>query len=318
MELTLTKLPWYAQVGAFVALAVAGCGLFYYYYEMPVKADMMSRQTQLVSLRADVAKGLNTAKKLPEFKSQVTELEGRLANLKAILPEEKDAADLLNRMQTVAAQSNMTIKGFKPSPTVTKQLHAEWPITLELEGSYHNLALLFDRVGRFTRIVNISALDVKGKEKPEGAATITATCVATTFVLLEKPAPATPGARPAAPPAAENFSYRAEGRRDPFQSLLHAGSDAHLTSRKGDGPSAMTLGEVSVRGIMQSRGSLVAMIQGPDTKTYIVHQGDKLLDGTIKTITPQGLIVIQEVNDPLSLVKQREVRKLLRSLEDAK
>jgi len=80
----------------------------------------------------------------------------------------------------------------------------------------------------------------------------------------------------------------------------------------------MALGEVSVRGIMQSRGALVAMIQGPDTKTYIVHPGDKLLDGTIKTITPQGLIVIQEVNDPLSLVKQREVRKLLRSLEDAK
>ena len=80
----------------------------------------------------------------------------------------------------------------------------------------------------------------------------------------------------------------------------------------------MTLGEISVRGIMQSRGTLIAMIQGPDTKTYIVHQGDKLLDGTIKAITPQGLIVIQQVNDPLSLVKQREIRKLLRSLEDAK
>ena len=69
---------------------------------------------------------------------------------------------------------------------------------------------------------------------------------------------------------------------------------------------------------MQSRGGLVAMVQGPDKKTYIVHQGDHLADGTIKTITPQGLIIIQEVNDPLSLVKQREVRKLLRSLEDAK
>jgi type IV pilus assembly protein PilO len=202
MELTLTKLPWYAQVGAFVALAVTGCGIFYYYYEMPVRADMVARQTQVVSLRADVVKGLNTAKKLPEFKSQVTELEGRLANLTAILPDEKDAADLLKRMQTVAAQSNMTIKGFKPSPTVTKQLHAEWPITLELEGSYHNLALFFDRVGKFTRIVNISGLDVKGKEKPESSATITATCVATTFVLLEKPALAKPGSQPA-PPAAK-------------------------------------------------------------------------------------------------------------------
>jgi len=69
---------------------------------------------------------------------------------------------------------------------------------------------------------------------------------------------------------------------------------------------------------MQSRGSLVAMVQGPDNRTYIVHQGDKLLDGTIKTIMPTGLIVVQEVNDPLSLVKQREVRKLLKSLEDAK
>ena len=69
---------------------------------------------------------------------------------------------------------------------------------------------------------------------------------------------------------------------------------------------------------LQSRGGLVAMIQGPDKKTYIVHPGDKFLDGTIKSIIPQGLVIIQEVNDPLSLVKQREIRKLLRSLEDAK
>ena len=109
MELSLTKLPWYAQIGAFVVLAVAGCGVFYYYYEVPVRADLASRETQLVALRADIAKGLTTAKKLPEFRGQVTELEARLDNLKAILPEEKDAADLLRRMQTVAAQSSLEI-----------------------------------------------------------------------------------------------------------------------------------------------------------------------------------------------------------------
>jgi type IV pilus assembly protein PilO len=198
MELTLTKLPWYAQVGAFVALAVVGCGLFYYYYEEPVRVDIASRRTQLEALRADITKGQTTAKKLPEFKQQVGDLEARLANLKAILPEEKDAADLLNRMQTVAAQSNMTIKGFKPAPTVTKTLHAEWPITLELDGTYHNLAIFFDRVGKFTRIVNISGLDVKGKDRPDSNNTITATCIATTFVLLDKPAAAGRGGAPAA------------------------------------------------------------------------------------------------------------------------
>jgi type IV pilus assembly protein PilO len=196
MDISLTKLPWWGQIVAFVILAIGGCGAFYYYYEMPAHEDMKGREAQLVALKGDIAKGLETAKKLPEFRSQVTDLENRLASLQAVLPEEKDAADLLNRMQTVAAQSNLTIKSFKPGATITKQLHAEWPITLELDGTYHNLALFFDRVGKFTRIVNISALDVKGKDKPEPNSTITASCVATTFVLLEKPT-AGRGAKPA-------------------------------------------------------------------------------------------------------------------------
>jgi type IV pilus assembly protein PilO len=199
MDISLTKLPWYGQVGAFVLLAAAGVGAFVYYYEWPTREDFKARQAQLAGLKKDISMGVATAKKLPEFRSQVGDLQGRLDNLKAVLPAEKDAADLLRRMQTVATQSNLTIKSFKPAPTVTKQLHAEWPINLELDGTYHNLALFFDRVGKFTRIVNISALEVKGKDKPEANSTITATCVATTFVLLDKPgAGAKPGARPAA------------------------------------------------------------------------------------------------------------------------
>jgi Tfp pilus assembly protein PilP len=146
------------------------------------------------------------------------------------------------------------------------------------------------------------------------------------------PAPAAPNAAPppaatgsapaqaaAAPPQPEPYTYNPDGRRDPFTSLIGTGgSDSHSASRRGDGPGGMAVADVSVRGILQSRGSLVAMVQGPDNKTYIVHQGDKLLDGVIKTITPQGLVIIQEVNDPLSLVKQREVSKLLRSLEVVK
>ena len=206
MELSLTKLPWYAQVGAFVALAIGGIGAFLYYYEMPVRADMVSRESQLKSLQGDISKGLSTAKKLPEFRAQVADLETRLENLRAVLPEEKDAADLLRRMQTVATQSSLTIKSFKPAPTVTQQLHAEWPIQLELDGTYHNLAIFFDRVGKFTRIVNINAVDVKAKPQPEPNSTIAASCTATTFVLLDKPSPPKPkpGAKPAAAPPAKS------------------------------------------------------------------------------------------------------------------
>src|SRR5262249_13643017 len=118
----------------------------------------------------------------------------------------------------------------------------------------------------------------------------------------EKPADASAASAP--PPLPQDtYTYQAQGRRDPFLNLRGTGRDTGVASgRRGEGPASITTAEASVRGILQSRGSLVGMITGPDGKTYVVHQGDKLADGTIKSITPQGLIVIQEVNDPLSLV----------------
>jgi type IV pilus assembly protein PilO len=202
MNISLTKLPWYGQVGAFAVLAIGGIGAFIYYYDMPARAEIETRQEQLVMLKKDITRGLNTAKKLPEFEKEVSQLEARLTALSAVLPEEKDAADLLRRMQTVAAQSNLTIKSFKPEKVVSKQLHAEWPISLEVDGTYHNLAVFCDRVGKFTRTVNISELDVKGKNAPDPNSTITATLVATTFVLLDKAALAKAAtAKPGAPAA---------------------------------------------------------------------------------------------------------------------
>ena len=143
------------------------------------------------------------------------------------------------------------------------------------------------------------------------------TAASTTPAAPAAAAPAAPAAEAAPkPPAPESFAYDPAGRRDPFVTLLGGGNGP--ASRKGEGPSGIAVAEISVRGVLQSRNGLIAMVQGPDNKTYIVHQGDKLLDGSIKTITAQGLIIEQDVNDPLSVVKQREVRRLLRGLEDAK
>jgi type IV pilus assembly protein PilO len=189
MQLSLAKLPWYAQVGAFTALSIGACGAFYYYIEQPKQAEFKTRRAQLDGIKVEIKKGVTAGKQLASFETEVDDLELRLDNLKAVLPEEKDAADLLRRMQTVATQSSLVIKSFKPAPVITKELHVEWPIQLELEGSYHNLATFFDRVGKFTRIVNITGVDVKGKDKAGDAkATISASCVATTFVLLDAPA----------------------------------------------------------------------------------------------------------------------------------
>jgi len=190
MNLSLNKLPWYAVLGMFAVLSIALAGVFYQFYVTPFNAEMDTRRQQLAAIQVDVAKGQATANQLNQFKGQVAELEARLDSLKAVLPEQKDVADLLRRIQTLATQSNLAIRGFKPAPSVTKTMHAEWPIVLQLDGTYHNLGMFFDRVSKFSRIINISNIAIHAKQVPAPNSTITAECVATTFVLLDQKAAA--------------------------------------------------------------------------------------------------------------------------------
>lgn len=133
---------------------------------------------------------------------------------------------------------------------------------------------------------------------------------------------APPSAAPAGGPSAAKpaeagapFSYNPEGRRDPFLSLIGKGSDPKTTGARPAGVPGLLINEVSVKGIVRNSAGFVAMIQGPDNKTYVVKAGDRLMDGTVKSIVQDAVVFSQDVNDPLSLVKQKEIRKSLRSAE---
>lgn len=129
--------------------------------------------------------------------------------------------------------------------------------------------------------------------------------------------------KPDLPVPPPNFEYSSEGRRDPFISLVNKG-DEGTTGTKGapalhlEGVPGILTQELTVKGILQTRGTWVAMVSGPDKKVYTVRAGDKLADGLIRSVNATSLVVLQEVHDPLSLEKQREVRKFLRGGEEVK
>jgi type IV pilus assembly protein PilO len=178
-------------------LALAGAGAFYYYVETPAQAEMTTQAESLSAIRGRISKGQAMARQLPEFRRTTAELEARLVTLKPILPDERDVGDLLRRVQTLATQSNLQIRGFRPQAITTKEMHAEWPISLQLEGNYHNLGLFLDRVSKFPRIINISGLTLIAKEPVTASTSMTIAATATTFVLVD---PATAAKTPAKKP----------------------------------------------------------------------------------------------------------------------
>ena len=143
-----------------------------------------------------------------------------------------------------------------------------------------------------------------------------------------RPAPATPvrgTPAPAAPaqaetaPAAGGFSYDPAGRRDPFVSMIRRGADPQRQpTARAPGLAGLETAEVTLKGTVAGREGFVAILQGSDKKTYIVREGERLADGTVRTITQSSMVIVQQVNDPLSRDTQREVRKMLHQIEEAK
>ena len=141
------------------------------------------------------------------------------------------------------------------------------------------------------------------------------------------PAPASAPAKPAAPgkppvpveqptptidPA---YVYEPAGRRDPFISLVGRGDDKSAPAIRPAGLAGLLIGEITVKGVVRDRNGFTALLQASDNKTYNVRTGDKLFDGSVKSINQEKVIFSQDVSDPLSLVKQREVSKPVRQAD---
>jgi type IV pilus assembly protein PilO len=195
----MNKLPWWGQLMVFAGLGAMLVGGYYYFYEQQRRADLETREAELAAIQARIDKGMETARKLPEFRAQVGNLEARLDGLKAILPEEKDVADLLRRIQSLASDSNLRIRHFRPRAIATRELHAEWPIEIEVEGAYHSVGQFLDRVSKLPRIINVGSIEMTTSARPSPGATVTVKCTAMTFVLNDLPPQS--GAPAAAGPA---------------------------------------------------------------------------------------------------------------------
>jgi Tfp pilus assembly protein PilP len=111
------------------------------------------------------------------------------------------------------------------------------------------------------------------------------------------------------PGTGEQYRYDPQGRRDPFQSLIGPAPKLQAGARP-PGPAGFLIDELKLQGIVRTKQQgLVAMINGPDNKGYLIRVGDKVLDGEVVRITPSSVVFRQEVNDPTRIERFREVVK---------
>ncbi|HEX4955860.1 MAG TPA: type 4a pilus biogenesis protein PilO [Thermoanaerobaculia bacterium] len=178
-------------VGLAFGLAVGGA-LFLlanWQWVEPRQKEIARQRTKLQELNRKIQEGRAAEQKLPQFRDEVRRLELELEKLLRILPARRRTPDLIRRVRALAEQGDFDLQVFDPGTEVQKDFYSEWPINVRLAGNYHNLALFFDRISRFPRVLNIEELRIQGRRRQSDARTIDASFVAKTFVYKEPEQP---------------------------------------------------------------------------------------------------------------------------------
>lgn len=186
IETGLEGKPWYYAAGVAVLLAGAIYFAVHYFWIKDMKLQLERKEVQLTNLQQKIAEGRAAQNRLPQFEEEVSRLQLELDKLEKILPARRNTEDLLRRIRTLTEDGNFDLQSFAPQTPQTHEYFIEYPIQIVLEGTYHNLALLFDRMGRFSRIINIEQLTInalRSRDRPHH--TIRASFLAKTFLKNE-------------------------------------------------------------------------------------------------------------------------------------
>ena len=190
----LTKLKWYYQVaivGGICGLLLAGV---WYQFLSPIQDEIQTKTSQVDELQKTIVKTIQQQKELEKIKKEAIDLQAKLEMLKMILPLEKETDQIFRSVQMLAGTSGLTVSRVGPRPQIDHEVYTEYPIDLDVTGTYHNIGLFLDRIRQLPRIVNISGLRLQGRASEGDAAfvaSVGASYTATTFVYKEEPIAAT-------------------------------------------------------------------------------------------------------------------------------
>lgn len=182
------NLPFWGQVAMVAVVCAALACVAYWAYPnfSQMRQQNMADAKRLEDLQTEIRRGAAIEAKLPEFEKEIANLQKKLEDLLQILPTEPETGELLKWVKNLTDQSNLDLQRFDPGALRPVEFYREFPINMDVVGDYHDLGVFFDRISKYSRIINVDNVQIGASSSGKGS--IHSTFTATTFVYDDRAA----------------------------------------------------------------------------------------------------------------------------------
>lgn len=185
---TIVKLPTSRKILFFVLILAVILGLYFYLVYLPKSQELEKKTAEMGKLETQILELRTIAANMKRFQAEAAKLREELNLAIAQLPTSKEIPSLLANVSNLGKEAGLEFLLFRPTPEVTRDFYAEIPVEIKVKGTYNEVAIFFDKVGKMPRIINISGVTMEGAKEVFGRWEITTSCTATTFKFIEKEA----------------------------------------------------------------------------------------------------------------------------------
>jgi len=171
------KMP--IRIAIFAGTIVILAAAFWYFVYDPYSTEIAETEGKIAKLQTEINKAKARASNLKRFEVEYAEVDAQFQEALKLLPNTKEIPSLLKSITQLGTDSQLEFLLFSPQRERAQDFFMEIPVSIEVSGTYHNVAIFFDKVGQMERIVNI--LNVSMTPQKERSTILTARFDAVTY-----------------------------------------------------------------------------------------------------------------------------------------
>lgn len=167
----------------FGTLAVV-IGAFTYFSYMPKYKKIKQFKGEYSRLSRELVTAKKNSKDLEKFRNKIEEKKVEFNIAKRALPDEKEIPALISSISQSGLDAGLEFLSFQPKSENVKDCYAEIPISMKVDGGYHNVAVFFDKLSRMSRIVKVQDVKMSAPKSKEDTK-LTTSCQVVTYRFIE-------------------------------------------------------------------------------------------------------------------------------------